>query len=324
MKFHLQFPIEEISPKVNYNHKIAFVGSCFAEETGNLFLQHKFKTTINSHGILYNPYSIANAINECIQLKKYSESDLFFYNEQWHSWQHHSKFSNVDKNNALENINKNIVFTHNFLSSANWLIITLGSSFVYKHIERNEFVGNCHKVAQKIFSKHLLEVSEITAMLNSIVNELGVFNKNLKIIFTVSPVRYIRDGIVQNTLSKARLIEAVHQIVATHNNCNYFPSYELVMDDLRDYRFYKEDLVHPSEQAIHYVFEKFISAAFDDESKTIYHLLKEINAAKKHRPFNIDSEQHQLFKKTFLEKCIALKNKYSFLDVGDEIAFFKS
>ncbi len=324
INFHLQFPIPELKNKINYTQKIIFIGSCFAQNIGNLFTQYKFNTLINTHGIQYNPWSIANALTKCMLNESLSKDELFFANESWNSWEHHSRFSNVKKSECLHQINAEINTGYNYLNSADWLIITLGSSFVYQHLQTNRLVANCHKISQKQFSKQLLSTTKTVLLFEELINQLKEKNKDLKIVFTISPVRYIRDGVVENNLSKARLIDAVHTLVNRYSHCFYFPAYELIMDDLRDYRFFKDDLVHPTEQAIQYVFDKFIDASVDKESKILLEKIKEINAAKNHRPTDANLESYQLFKSVFLEKCYQLKKENPSIELDNEINFFGS
>ena len=276
MNFHLNFQIPSFPHKINYSHTSLFIGSCFAENIGWLMNQYKFKTTINPHGILYNPSSIAVALRRYMKNDWVTEKELFFANECWNSWEHHSRFSNPDKQKCLAEINKTITEAHVALKDAEWLQITFGSAFIYKRSD--QLVGNCHKQAQKEFVKTMLTSSEIVEEYKLLMKELLQFNPKLKIVFTISPVRYIRDGVVENNLSKARLVDSVHQLV--NKNVFYFPSYELIIDDLRDYRFYKEDLVHPTEQAIAYVFDKFRAVCFDDKTMQTFEAIKEIIIAK--------------------------------------------
>jgi hypothetical protein len=322
MDFHLQFPIADFPGKVNYSHLLLFMGSCFAENISETMCEYKFNALINPHGILYNPTNISTSLRRYINNELITENELFFANECWNSWEHHSRFSHTDKENCLKEINNNISIAHTTLKNAEWLFITVGSAFIYKHIESNQFVANCHKQAQKKFTKHLLNTTNIIDDYQLLIQELKQFNKNLKIVFTVSPVRYVRDGVVENNISKARLIDAVHQLVEQNDNAYYFPAYELVIDDLRDYRFYKQDLVHPNEQAIEYVFDKLVDTLFDGETKMIFEKIKEIITAKNHRPFNTDSESHKKFKATYLERCDQLQKQYSFLNFEDEVNIF--
>ena len=323
MNFHLTFPITAFEQKVKYSQKHLFIGSCFAENIGETMEQYKFNVKINPHGILYNPESIAIAIRRYIDNKAVQENELFFANECWNSWEHHSRFSNPDKQNCLTELNNNISSANDFVKNGDWLFITFGSAFVYKLNRTNELVGNCHKVPNKEFTKHLLSVTEIVDDYSLLIQQLKTLNPKLKIVFTVSPVRYIRDGVTENTLSKARLIQAVHELVQQYDNSFYFPAYELVIDDLRDYRFYKIDLVHPNEQAITYVFEKLINTAFDEETKLLFEKIKNIITAKLHRPFNEASESFQKFKTANLKKCLQLQKEYPFLDFGKETITFE-
>lgn len=318
MNFHLQFPINPFSQKVNYSHSSLFLGSCFAENIGDLMLEHKFKTILNPHGILYNPLSIAVALRRYMKIDFLTDDELFFANDCWNSWEHHSRFSHPDKQICLANINKSISEAHTFLKNTDWLFITFGSAYVYKKNER--LVGNCHKQAQKEFSKIMLSVSEMNDEYKLLLKELLVFNPKLKIVFTISPVRYVRDGVVENNLSKSRLIETVHQL--TSQNVFYFPAYELMMDDLRDYRFYKEDLVHPNEQAIGYIFEKFVADNFDEKAIQLFNSIKEIIVAKNHRPFHSNTDSHKKFQNNFLERCKKMQLENPELNLQEEINFF--
>ena len=321
MNFHLQFPIPPFSEKINYSQKFLFLGSCFAENIGETMTRYKFNAEINPHGVLYNPASIAVALRRYAENKKMDSSELFFANECWNSWEHHSRFSKTNKEICLTEINNSISSAHQKIKNAEWLFITFGSAYVYKR--QGELVGNCHKFPQKEFVKSLMSAQVIVADYTLLIQELKKINKDLKIVFTISPVRYIRDGVVENNLSKARLIDAVHQLVQENENAFYFPAYELVMDDLRDYRFYKNDLIHPNEQAIEYVFEKLIATTFSEETKELFDKLKAIITAKEHRPFNEDTEAFKKFKTNFSTLCHELQKEFPFLDLDEEVVYFK-
>lgn len=318
MNFHLQFPTIPCVEKLNYSQSSFFMGSCFAENIGDTMQQFKFKTIVNPHGILYNPLSIAVALRRYMKSDFVTESELFFANDCWNSWEHHSRFSNPDQQNCLLEINKNISDAHVSLKNAEWLFITFGSAFVYR--KNNKLVSNCHKQPQKEFLKQLLNPSEIIDAYTSLMMELKKFNPKLKIVFTISPVRYVRDGVVENNLSKARLIDAVHQL--KNDAAFYFPAYELVIDDLRDYRFYKEDMVHPNEQAVKYVFDKFRNSFFDESTDSLFERINEILLAKKHKPFNADSTSHKKFKNNFLQRIQSIQTQHPFLDLRAEQTYF--
>ncbi len=322
MNFHLSFPVIPFKEKINYSHKLLFVGSCFAENIGEMMQKHKFNTMINPNGILYNPLSIANSLINVISNKQIKESELFFANECWNHWQFHSKFSNPNKNECLTTLNHRIANAADFLKQSDWLFITLGSAFVYKQNSTGELVANCHKLPQKEFTKHLLTIDEIVEKIRALLIQLNVFNPNLKVVFTISPVRYVRDGVVENNRSKARLIEAVYQVINASMNAFYFPVYELVIDDLRDYRFFKPDLVHPNEQAIEYVFEKLKNTSFDEESKLLFEKIKKIVVASSHRAFQDATIAHKIFKENNLHQCKELLIDYPFLNFDDELNVF--
>ncbi len=277
----------------------------------------------NPNGILFNPVSITRSVISYIEDKRYIEDDLFYYNECWHSWDHHSRFSHSDKDKSLQAINNSQELAHNFLRNADWVLVTLGSAFVYER-GGEQVVANCHKVPADKFNKKLLSAEEIYEILDRMVQETVQFNPSARMIFTISPVRHLRDGFVENNRSKAALITAVHKLVenSASENIFYFPAYELVIDDLRDYRFFAEDMVHPNYTATNYVWEKFVQSCIDLPSRQIMKQLNEINAAKSHRPFNPDSEQHKKFLDTNLGKVNYLRQLYPYIDFAEEVRYF--
>jgi hypothetical protein len=232
----------------------------------------------------------------------------------------------------LKNINEYQEQAHDFLKEADWLIITLGSSFSYRltdeatlgGLQSNNGVANCHRAPSQWFNKHLLLIDETISLLDGAYHRLKQFNPKLKIIFTISPVRHIRDGVIENNRSKARLIEAVHHIVNKFPGLYYFPAYELVIDVLRDYRFYDIDMVHPNYPATEFVMEKFNESFIDEESQQLMEEIKKIVIARKHKAFQPETNAHKTFLKTHLEKTKELQAKYSFLDLADEINYFTS
>jgi hypothetical protein len=312
MDFHLEFPLPHFPRKINYEQHLFFMGSCFAEEMAERLCRYKFSITSNPSGILYNPSSIALSLRRYISNDHLAIEDLFFANECWNSWEHHSRFSSPDQTDTLQKINREISAANLALKNSSWIFITLGSAFQYKKLADGKVVANCHKAAQKVFSKEMLSADAIINEYTQVINDLKSFNPGLNIVFTLSPVRYLRDGIVENSLSKAVLLQAVHALAA-NPGVYYFPSYELVMDDLRDYRFYKTDLVHPNEMALDYVFDKFAGVMLDDSSQQLLAEIKEIVKASEHRPFNENTEAHKKFLSSLSEKKERLKNKHPFL-----------
>lgn len=310
MDFRLTFPIPPLPQKINYSHKILLAGSCFAENIGALLHQYAFHAITNPNGIAYNPHSIATMLQRLMQGNAYTEDDLFFYNELWSSWQHHGSFSHTDKQQCLSAINTNFEAAKQYLKQGNWLIITLGSAYLYKLLSNGLAVANCHKYPNKQFDKILLQPAQIVEEWQHLIQQLRKYNPQLNIVLTVSPVRYVRDGLVNNTLSKAILLQAVHALCSTFEHVNYFPAYELVMDDLRDYRFFTDDLVHPNAQAIQYVWEKMVETAFDAETRQLYQQVKQLYTEKQHRPFNTDTEAYKKFLAAHNTKLKQLKEKH--------------
>jgi hypothetical protein len=322
MNFHLEFTPKPFDVKINHQQNLLLIGSCFTEQIGTKLDNHKFSVLDNPNGILFNPISICKSILSYIDNKQYSEADLFYQNECWNSWEHHSRFSKPDGTGCLNGINESQSKANAFLKKTDWLIITLGSAFVYK-LENKEVVANCHKVPTDKFSKRLLCFEELNIDLQAMISKTAAFNPELKIIFTISPVRHLRDGFVENNRSKAILIQAVHQLIEKNSNCFYFPAYELVIDDLRDYRFFAEDMVHPNYAATNYVWEKFIATCVDEPSQQLMKELAVIVAAKNHKPFNPTSEQHKKFLQTNLVKVRKLQLQFPYLNLTEEEKFFK-
>jgi hypothetical protein len=332
MDFRIEFTPRPFVTKIRHEQPLFLIGSCFTENIGNKLRQLKFSVLDNPHGILFNPASIANSVSSYIENKQFAESDLFYANECWNSWEHHSRFSHPDKEACLQGINESQSRAHEFLKKADWVLITLGSAFVYRISDSmataemasipGGVVANCHKIPTDKFTKKLLAASEVSGLLQKMLEQLVAFNPGIKVIFTISPVRHLRDGFVENNRSKANLIQAVHELVDVRENLFYFPAYELVIDDLRDYRFYAEDMVHPNYAATNYVWEKFIATCIDESSQELMKEINLINAARNHKAFNPGSNQHKNFLAVHLEKVKKLKERYSYIDVEKDLKFF--
>lgn len=282
------------------------------ENIGEKFEYYKFKNLRNPFGILFHPKAVESFIINAVDNKKYSEDDIFFHNEQWHSYDAHSKLSHHSKDGLLQNLNNSIEITNAQIKEASHIIITLGTAWVYNHHLTNLPVANCHKVPQKEFKKQLLSVSDITESLQSLLHQVQQINPKVHFIFTVSPVRHIKDGFVENMQSKAHLITAIHGVISNHNNfiCSYFPSYEIMMDELRDYRFYSEDMLHPNRTAVDYIWEKFQKVWLHEDTQAIMNEVETIQKGIQHRPFNPQSEVHQKFLKQLETKKKHLHNSF--------------
>jgi GSCFA family len=322
MELLLPFQVTPSPIKISYADKIIFIGSCFTEEIGRQMLNLKFDVLQNPNGILYDPVSISSALVSYVDNKKFTENGLCMLDEMWHSWQHHSVFSGMDKETVLRNINNSQDAAHRFLKTSSWLIITLGTSYNYRLKKAGEPVANCHKAPQDFFEKKLLPVEDIIYNLSAAVLKLQAFNPQLKTIFTISPVRHVRDGVIENNRSKARLIEAVHSVREKMQNVFYFPAYELIIDVLRDYRFYKKDLVHPSDTAIEYVFESFCNTFIDEAGKKLLEEIKMIIAAMNHKPFQSESVAHKKFREAQLEKIKKITARFPSMDFSNEEKYF--
>ncbi|MEJ2114057.1 MAG: GSCFA domain-containing protein [Flavobacteriaceae bacterium] len=315
MKLQTQIPLQKQSENlIDYNSNIFLLGSCFVENIGEKLEYFKFQNLINPLGILFHPLAVESLISKAILKKEFTEKDIFFHNEQWHSFDAHSKLSSVSKVNLLNNLNKAIKATNQQLHKSTHIVITLGTAWIYKHIEKNNIVANCHKVPQKNFEKMLLSVEEITNSLNSIIALIKKVNHHTSIIFTLSPVRHLKDGFVENTQSKAHLITAIQSVLSTQEQSRslfYFPSYEIMMDELRDYRFYNEDMIHPNATAINFIWERFQEVWISASAQKTMDDIKEIQKGMLHKPFNSNSERYQEFLQKLEAKKNLLKSKFS-------------
>ncbi|MBC7934675.1 MAG: GSCFA domain-containing protein [Rhizobacter sp.] len=323
MDFHLEFTPKPFDTKIAHEHKLFLAGSCFTEQIGSKLAAHKFRIIDNPNGILFNPVSIAKSVVSYIENKLYTEADLFYSNELWGSWEHHTRFSGVSKEETLHLINNSQKAAQEFLKEADWLLLTLGSAFVYQ-LENNQVVANCHKVPTDKFRKRLLSPEEVITTLDTLIHRLKNFNPGLKIMFTISPVRHLRDGFVENNRSKSTLIHAVHHLVDKFGGLYYFPAYELIIDDLRDYRFFAEDMVHPNYAATSYVWEKFVAACIDEPAQSLMKEINIINAAKNHKAFNPASEAHKKFLHNNLVRVKNLEEKFSYINFEKEKIYFSN
>ena len=334
MNFHLAFTPNPFTTKINHRQKLLLIGSCFTENMGAKLKLHKFDVLENPNGILFNPISITKSITSYIDNNQYTAADLFYQNEYWNSWEHHSRFSHPDQELCLQGINQSQQSAHYFLKNTDWLLLTLGSAFAYTLNfsapgtadgvagAEGGLVANCHKVPTDKFNKKLLSADEITSALQEMLTAVKAVNPKIKIIFTISPVRHLRDGFEENNRSKATLIQAVHALIEKEEDRFYFPAYELVIDDLRDYRFYAEDMVHPNYAATNYVWEKFVAACIDEPTQKLMEEINTINAAKSHKPFHPTSRQHKKFLQTNLEKVNQLNCQYPYINFEEEKIYF--
>ena len=299
--------------QIDYNSNILLLGSCFVENIGSKLNYFKFKNLQNPFGIFFQPLAIEALITNAINEKEYTEKDIFFHNEQWQCYEAHSVLSSSSKKELLHNLNTQVLLTNQQINTSTHIIITLGTAWVYRHIESDNIVANCHKVPQKKFLKELLSIDEITESLQAIIALIKSVNKDVSILFTVSPVRHLKDGFIENSQSKAHLISAIHTVLSPREQSRglyYFPSYELMMDELRDYRFYAEDMIHPNQLAVRYIWEKFKEVWI---SKDAFKTMEEVDSVQKgmqHKPFIPNSEAHQKFLKNLEDQKTTLHKKH--------------
>lgn len=324
MSFFTEVEIPDFPWKFNYGQGMMLMGSCFSENIGQKLLDLKYKVDMNPFGILYNPESIANSLQILTEQRSFTEADLFQDQGVWNSFYHHSRFSDTDQDIALQKINSRIAQSHEFLKSAGYLVVTFGTSWIYELKQTGQVVSNCHKIPASEFKRFRLGVFEITQRWRELLELLWQFNPNLKLIFTVSPIRHWKDGAVENQLSKATLLLAIDQIIRGFGDekCRYFPSYELMMDELRDYRFYAEDMLHLSQVATSHIFERFSRSVLSEESREISKQISKILKAKQHRPFNPQSVEYEKFLKSSLAEIETLEAKFPQVDLSFEKAHF--
>lgn len=315
MNLQTQIKLPDYPFTISHQDKVLSFGSCFSENIGDKLKEHKFDVLVNPYGILFNPISVCTAINECLENKSYLEADLNNNKEIHFSFNHHSRFAGLNKAEVLESINSSISQANSYLSDANVVVLTFGTAWVYRLKETNQVVANCYKLPNTLFNKELLSINEIVAEVSDSINKLRSVNPSVKIITTISPVRHWKDGVVENQQSKATLHLALKGINEKFDNSVYFPSYEIVLDELRDYRFYANDMLHPSELAVDYIWEKFSNSFFSKETKELNKRITQLNKEKNHKPFNPGSDEFIAFSRQLVEKENKLYSDYPFLKV---------
>lgn len=310
MKLQTQIPLKPQKDTIDYKAKVFLMGSCFVENIGSKLDYYKFESLINPFGIIFHPKAIENLITRIISNNEFTEEDIFFFNERWHCFEVHSILSNPSKENILNDLNSLLKNTHIFLKQASHIIFTLGTVWGYRYEKSKKLVANCHKVPQINFTKELLGVAEIEDSLERVISLLKELNPKATIVFTVSPVRHLKDGFIENQRSKSHLITAIHQTIALENSIAYFPSYEIMMDELRDYRFYAEDMIHPNNTAINYIWDKFQQTWISNASESTMKEVEKIQSGLSHRPFNPESEEFKKFQEKLQQKIMYLSEKH--------------
>jgi len=324
MDLLLRLDIPALPQPIRYGSRILLIGSCFTEHMARRLEAHKFDILSNPHGILFNPLSVASALESYIERRAVRPEDLFELNELWNSWDHHSRFSHPQREAALGGMNAALRGAASYLPTTDWVIVTLGTAYQYFLVEGDRPVANNHRAPAGWFQKRLLSTEEIVDTWTATLESLLSNARGAQVILTVSPVRHARDGAVANNRSKARLLEAVHQLCERFaGRTHYFPAYELVVDVLRDYRFYDLDLAHPNYLATDYVWERFAESCIHPAERPLMEAVREITTAASHRPRFPNTDAHRRFREGYAAKVRALAAQHPALDWRTELAAFE-
>ena len=300
------------------------MGSCFSQNIGQRLEDLKYNICNNPFGVLYNPMSIRNSLALLFNNYVFQADDLSLHQGLWHSFQHHSSFSHPDKDTCLATINSKLEEARNMVKDADLFIFTFGTAWVYELANTGQVVSNCHKVPAENFNRRRLALSEIVDRMKELFDYLKSIKPNLNIILTLSPIRHLKDGFVDNNISKSTLLLAIHELVEKLDYIHYFPAYEILIDDLRDYRFYDRDLLHPNEIAVDYVWDHFVASYLSERENSLRKTIQKIKAAKSHRAFNPTSAEHQKFIKKQLKQIEQLKKSTPHINLKDEETHFKA
>lgn len=322
MKFRTEIEVAPYPKPLGYEHPVMLAGSCFSEYIGGRMEEGKLPVLSNPFGVLYNPASIARSLRLILANKLPEAEDLVLYGKLWHSLLHHSRFSRAEKGDLLDECRSHTAKAHGLLKKCSHLFITWGTARVYVWNDSGKIVANCHKIPAKEFTRELLEPEEIIYQYRNLIHELRVFNPGMQILFTISPVRHWKDGARGNQVSKSVLHLALQKLLDADGRLQYFPSYELQMDDLRDYRFYAADLLHPSDEAVDYIWKKFMRAFLKEQDVAAYREIRKITHAARHRRLTGDREGIRRFAEGMLKKISLLEQDMPGVDFRDEKEIF--
>lgn len=333
LNWTIAFPKTQFPFQFSYNNHFFLIGSCFTEHIGNYLKDLKFQVVQNPAGILFDPLSIAFHLIQWSEEIYPSKEEFFYYQELWHHWKFHTQFSSTDLENSYQLVLGSVSHAIENLKKTDWLIVTLGSSYSYQltnqipneHLQKyglNYPVANCHKCPNQWFHKYLTPIQETFEILNHAFNKVKKINPKIQFLINISPVRHLRDGVVENNRSKARLIEATHLLVENRKDTFYLPSYELVIDVLRDYRFYDVDKAHPNYEATQWVIQYFIENYFSEETQEFLKEVHEIRLAYQHQPKNPQTQAHQKFLQSYYEKTLSIQKRLPFLNWDKELEYF--
>ena len=309
MKWQTSVKVNKAKSLFNYSNRFCSLGSCFANEIGSKMKAVLLNCETNPLGILFNPISLVQLIEKAVEESFFSKDEFFLHQDLWKHALIQSHLASTDLNSSLENGNRMLMKLRNSIKESDFLILTLGSAFVYERKDTGRIVGHNHKLPLQIFIKRLLSVSEIVESLHRALEGLKTFNPSLKVCFTVSPVRHLRDGLHENQLSKSSLLLAINELERLVTNLSYFPSYEILLDELRDYRYYKEDLSHPSKEAVQYIWEIFLENYFEESVAKKSLEVEKIHAGLSHNPNHTDTQSYRRFKRTLKQSILEIQSE---------------
>jgi len=320
--FRTYIPVNESDFDLTYKKKSMLIGSCFTDNVGEKLRYYRFPVRINPFGVMYNPISVKKVLDILMGESYFEKKDLHHHNGLWLSFYHDTSFSEDDEDKVLKNINHQIHEGHSWLEQTNLLILTFGTARVYRHKKNQTIVSNCHKIPSKEFERELLSPDHVVEEYRSLIKNLKKFNSHLQIVFTVSPVRHWKDGAVANQHSKATLILAIQKLQQEFPELEYFPAYEIMMDELRDYRFYADDMIHPGNIGIQYIWERFAQTYIKKSTFKLMDKVEEIVKARNHKPFRPKSLEYQDFLKKQIEKTEQFLDKNPHIDLRPELDYF--
>jgi hypothetical protein len=309
MLFRSKMPLVPAPFALGFTDNFLAIGSCFTENIGQKLIERRFSVCQNPTGILYNPLSMLRTLTDILEARTYQITDIFQAQALWHSWQHHGRFSDVSPALALARMNESGQNAQSFFEKTNRLLLTFGTATVYEWVETGEIVGNCHKVPQSQFVKRRLTVDEILDAYVPVLEKITSLKPELRVVLTVSPVRHLRDGLIENNRSKAVLLLAAEALANQFSAVYYFPAYEIFIDDLRDYRFVKPDLMHPTEQAIDYIWQQFSETFFSAKTQALVAEIEKLQHQENHRPLHTNTESYEKFKANLSEKRAEIDQK---------------
>jgi len=323
MNFRTTFEIETSKEKIDYSTPVMFIGSCFASEMCKMMEKGKMKVLSNPAGTVFNPVSVQNTLGMIIQNRKVRKDDLYYYNGTFLSFLHYTSFSSDRADTVLNRINESTLLAHRFLKKARFLFITFGTARIYRFRESGQVVSNCHRIPDSMFSRELLTPEQIVTGWKQLLDELAAFNNKLSVIFTVSPVRHWKDGAHGNQVSKSTLFLAIEKLLENRST-GYFPAYELLMDDLRDYRFYDSDMLHPSDEAISYIWDAFSGCYFDSQTTALWKKISSVTASMSHRFISGSAADRIKYAEAMLKQIEAVRKNVKGHDFSEEISYFRS